>query len=331
LIQLSGSVFGKGLSAAEIEKLRILLIIMSIHTAISFPLGVYTSAAVAYEQYLYNKLICIAETILAPVINLAILYAGYGAVGITAVGLPICILNALLYGVYCAKRLHVYPVFNNMPVYILKELVGFCSFIFLASIVDILYWATDKILIGAVLGTAAVAIYNIGGTFTSMLQNMAHAISNVFSTRVNMMVAKNSAKSEISELLIRVGRLQYLIVSLMLSGYITFGQVFICLWVGDSYTDAYWVALMTMVPLAVPLIQNIAFTTIVADNKHQFRSIVYAIIAVLNVVSTYLVLPRYGILGAAACTSIAFVLGQGIIMNIYYYHVTKLDIPAFFI
>ncbi len=144
-----------------------------------------------------------------------------------------------------------------------------------------------------------------------------------------MMVAKDTPRSEVSELLIRVGRLQYLIVSLILSGYITFGQVFIRLWAGDSYSDAFWIALMTMIPLSVPLIQNIAFTTIVAENKHRFRSVVYAIIAVLNVVSTYLVLPYYGIIGAAACTAASFVLGHGIIMNIYYYRITKLDIPAF--
>lgn len=329
LIRLSGTIFGVGLTAAEIDKLHILLVIMTINTAISFPLGIYSSVVVAYERYVYNKLICIAETILAPVIHLVILYAGYGTIGMTLSGLAVCLANAALYGGYCAKRLHIYPVFKNMPIGILKELVAFCAFVFLSSIVDILYWATDKVLIGAVLGSAAVAVYNIGGTFTSMLQNMAHAISNVFSTRVNIMVAKDMPKAAISELLIRVGRLQYLIVSLILSGYITFGQVFIRVWAGVAYADAYWVALLTMIPLAVPLIQNIAFTTIVAENKHRFRSIVYAIIAVLNVISTYLVLPYYGIIGAAACTAISFVIGQGIIMNIYYHRVTKLDIPAF--
>ena len=29
------------------------------------------------------------------------------------------------------------------------------------------------------------------------------------------------------------------------------------------------------------------------------------------------------------CTSIAFLVGNGVIMNIYYYKVTKLDIPGF--
>jgi O-antigen/teichoic acid export membrane protein len=192
-----------------------------------------------------------------------------------------------------------------------------------------LYWATDKVLIGAMLGSAAVAVYNIGGTFTAMLQNMALSISGVFSPRVNIMVANNESNDALSELLIRIGRLQYLLISLILSGYIVFGQDFIRLWAGPEYSDAYYVALLTMIPLSVPLIQNIAFAILMARNKHQFRSIMYAIVAVINLVSTWLVLPYFGIIGAAVCTAAAFVLGNGIIMNIYYYRVTGLDIPKF--
>ena len=329
LIGLSGSMFGKGLTADEIARLKVLLVIMTLSTAVSFPMSVYSSITIIFERYLFNKLVSIGETILLPVLNLLILMAGRGTVGMALIGLLFQIMNGIIYSVYNVKVLGIYPVFQKMPVGILGELAAFCAFIFLSSLVDMLYWATDKVLIGAVIGSAAVAVYNVGGTFTSMLQSMAHAISSVFAPRVNMMVGKNNAPGEISALLIRVGRLQYLVVSLLLSGYIVFGQAFIKLWAGADYADAYYVGLMTMIPLAVPLIQNIAFTTIVAQNKHRFRSIVYAVIAVINVVSTYLVLPYYGILGAAACTTVAFILGQGIIMNIYYYKVTGLDIPGF--
>ena len=51
----------------------------------------------------------------------------------------------------------------------------------------------------------------------------------------------------------------------------------------------------------------------------------------VNVISTYMAIPRYGIIGAAVCTAIAYVIGNGIIMNIYYYKVTKLDIPKFWL
>ena len=36
-----------------------------------------------------------------------------------------------------------------------------------------------------------------------------------------------------------------------------------------------------------------------------------------------------GIIGAALCSCVSYLLGQGIIMNIYYYKVTGLDIPRF--
>lgn len=329
LVNLAGTLFGEGLTVSEIQMLKTLLVIMTVSTAISFPLGIYSSVIIVYERYVFNKLICILETVLTPVLNLVALYAGFGSMGLALVGTGVRIADAVIQGGYCVKKLGVYPVFRGMPVGILREMVTFCVFIFMSTVVDMLYWATDKVLIGALVGSAAVAVYNVGGTFTSMLQSMAHAISNVFGPRVNIMVSQKAPRRDISELLIRVGRLQYLVVSLLLSGYIVFGQHFIRIWAGEGYEDAYYVALLTMLPLAVPLIQNIAFTTIVAENKHRFRSIVYAIIAVFNVVSTWLVLPYYGIIGAAACTAVAYVLGQGIIMNIYYYRATKLDIPGF--
>ena len=89
------------------------------------------------------------------------------------------------------------------------------------------------------------------------------------------------------------------------------------------------VALLTMIPLVIPLIQSIAFATITAQNRHQFRSIVYIVLAFLNVIGTYLLIPRMGMIGAALCTCIVFLLGHGLIMNWFYYKKIGLDIPEF--
>ena len=108
-----------------------------------------------------------------------------------------------------------------------------------------------------------------------------------------------------------------------------FGRSFINLWAGPEYADAFWVAILTMFPLGIPLIQNTGLSIVVAQNKHHFRAIVYLIIAIANVISTYLVVPYMGIIGAALCSCVSYLLGQGLIMNIYYYKVTGLDIPLF--
>ena len=305
------------------------MIVMTVSTAISFPVSVLSSVSVAYEKYIFRKMVDMIATIATPILNLIVLFLGYASIGLAMIGLGIQLIYGIIFIWYCKQKLNVVPRFKDMPFYMVKEILGFSIYVFASSIIDMLYWATDKVLIGAVLGTVAVAVYNIGGTFTSMLQNMSSAISGVFGTRVNMMVFGNQPIEKLSELLIRIGRLQYYIVSLILSGYIVFGQIFIDVWAGKDYSQAYIIGLLTMVPLAVPLIQSIAFSVISAQNKLKFRTIVYAVIAVLNVIGTILAMPKFGIIGAAACTAVAFIVGNGILMNWYYWKVIKLDIIGF--
>ncbi len=330
LSAFSDEIFAKGLTSGEISRMKILVIIMTLNVAISLPVSTFSSIISAYERFAFSRTVAICETAVVPALNLIALYLGKGSVGIALIGLAVQIISGFLYFFYCGRKIHITPNFRNMPINLLKEIGGYCFFILLSTIVDMLYWSTDKVLIGAVLGSVAVAIYNVGGVFTSIMQSLAQAISQVFTPRVMMMATQNAQSSEeISELMIRIGRLQFYIVSFILSGYIVFGQRFIGFWAGEGYGAAYYVALLTMIPLAVPLIQSIAYSSMVAQNKHRFRAIVYAIIAVINVVSTYLVLPYFGIVGAAVCTAVAFVLGNGIIMNIYYYRTMKLDILGF--
>ena len=84
-----------------------------------------------------------------------------------------------------------------------------------------------------------------------------------------------------------------------------------------------------MFPLCIPLIQNTGVSIVTAQNKHKFRSIVYLIVAVLNAISTYLIVPVMGAIGAALCSCGSYLLGQGLIMNLYYYKVTRINIPLF--
>ena len=316
----TGLFFGTGLTVNEIQRLKILMVIMTVSTAISFPVSVLSSVSVAYEKYIFRKMVDMIATIATPILNLIVLFLGYASIGLAMIGLGIQLIYGIIFIWYCKQKLNVVPRFKDMPFYMVKEILGFSIYVFASSIIDMLYWATDKVLIGAVLGTVAVAVYNIGGTFTSMLQNMSSAISGVFGTRVNMMVFGNQPMEKLSELLIRIGRLQY---------YIVFGQIFIDVWAGKDYSQAYIIGLLTMVPLAVPLIQSIAFSVISAQNKLKFRTIVYAVIAVLNVIGTILAMPKFGIIGAAACTAVAFIVGNGILMNWYYWKVIKLDIIGF--
>ena len=331
-VLLSGSVdaiFDRGLLPQEQEKTRILVLIMAFNTALSFPLSVFSSVAIAHERYFFRKIMDILATVAAPLANLVALYLGYASVGMTLAATIVQLLMAPVSILYCSRALHLKPRFARMPGELLREMIRVSFFHFLGAIVDMLFWATDKVILGMLASSVAVAVYNVGATFNNMVVSLSTSISGVLVPRITGMVVTQQPKEEWSALFIRVGRLQFLIIALIVSGFSVFGQAFIHLWAGPEYADAFWVAVLTLFPLCIPLIQNTGISILSAQNKHQFRSVVYLIIAIANVISTYLIVPTMGIIGAALCSCVSYLLGQGIIMNIYYYKVTGLDIPRF--
>lgn len=324
-----GSIFHEGLTVSEIGKMRNLVLIMAMNTALSFPLSVFASVAIAHERYLFRKIMDIISTIAGPMANLIALHYGHGSVGMALAGTITQFLLAPVSIGYCFRKLKLRPRFTKMPCTLIREMLGFSAFVFIGTIVDMLFWATDKVILGMLTSSTAVAIYNVGGTFNTIVTQLSTSISGVLVPRVTGMVVADTPKSELTSLFIRVGRLQFLIVGLIISGFSVFGQAFVKLWAGSEYADAFWVAVLTMFPLCVPLIQSTGKTIVVAQNKHHFRSIVYLVIAIVNVISTYIIVPYMGIIGAALCSCISYLLGQGLIMNIYYYKVTGLNIPLF--
>lgn len=322
-------IFRKGLTVAELHKVKTLILIMSFNTALSFPVSVFTSVVLAHERFVFRRIFDIFSTIASPVLNLIVLYMGYASVGLALASTALQILTLPVNIIYCYKVLRIKPRFERMPISLIREMVSFSAYVFLGSIANMLFWATDKVILGMLVGTVAVSVYQIGSTFNNIVMQLSSSISGVLTPKITGMVVKDASNEELSELFIRVGRIQFLIVALIVSGFAVFGRPFIKMWAGESYADAYWIAVLTLFPLCIPLIQNTGIGILTAKNKHLFRSVMYLIIAICNVISTYLVVPYLGGIGAALCSCISYLLGQGIIMNIYYHRVIHIDIPLF--
>lgn len=324
-----GLFYGETLSGEEIKTLKILVIMLSISMGILMPLNVFASLIMAHERYVFSGVIRIISSVLSPVFNLTALYLGFASFGLVISTSALSIGVNLVYVIYGIRTLKIRPRFSHYPKGLMKEILYYSSFHFLASIVDMLYWNTDKILLGKYMGAAAVAVYNVGAMFHTYTQNIAVSISGVLMPKVTKMYVDQVNTDEYTELFIRVGRLQFLIISFIVSAFCVFGRQFIFLWAGEEYELAFWVAVLILVPSVIPWIENLGLQILTAQNKHRFRSVVYLIIAVLNVILTLWWVQLYGILGAALASAIAFIVGQGFIMNWYYWKKIGIDIPKF--
>ena len=325
-------IYGNSLTEpGQLDEMRVLVIILSATTALSFLCTPYNSVVTSHERFIFLQGINILLTVISPLVSLLVLFLGYKSIGMVTAGLVINIIVRVVYWIYVKRCIKLKPNYYSMPKKLLREILTFSFWVFVSNVVNQLYNSTDTLIIGAIpkLATLGVAIYNIGVTFTSMMHSFSIGILSVLTPKVNMMVFSGKDNAELTDLMIRVGRLQCYIVTLVCSGFIVFGAEFINLWAGEGYQEAYWVALVTIIPSCIPLIQNVALNVIVAQNKHRFRSLMFLFIAFINVVGTIICVNAFGVIGAAVVTGAANILGTGIIMNWYYWKRIGLEIPRF--
>lgn len=316
-------------TAQELYKLRIILLLLTVNMMITFVFNVVMMALQAYEQYFVLRIVALVTSIGTPVVNVIALKLGGRSVAITAVSLGISICCYLFYFLYARKVIRMEFSFRGFRKDILKEIFVFSGFLFLNSITDQITFSTDNIVLSAMKGTNAVAVYTVGSQFKNYFQQFSASISSVFAPSVNMLVAQNRDMKELDALFVRVGRIQFYVVSLVLIGYISIGQDFIRLWAGEDYGEAFYIGLLLMLSVFVPSFQNVGLEIQKAFNRHKARSVVYFLIALLNVVLTIPMARYWGGTGAAGATWITTFFGYVVFMNLYYWKRIGLNIPGF--
>lgn len=330
MIASADLIFNTSLSAADVHQVRILMFILVLSTALTFPNIIFDCYIIAHEKYIFQRLVLIGATVLLPILTLPLLYMGYKSTALVAVNLFISVLRTVMNVYYCIVKLGMKFQFHGMQLKVLKNVGSFSIFIFLNEIATQINWNVDKVILGAVQGASVVAIYSVGSQFNQYFINMSTAVSNVFIPRVNKMVAEKQGNDVLTALFIKIGRVQYVVLSAILGGYLLYGKFFIMKWAGEGYDAAYYVGALVMIPAIIPLIQNIGIEIQKAKNMHKFRSIVYFIIAFANLGISVPLGKYYGAIGAAFGTTLATVVGNIILMNWYYQTRIGLNIKAFF-
>lgn len=324
-----GKIFGETLTENEILKAKAMMLILSVNLVITFSFSIYSSILSAYERFTFKKIIAILNSILKPLIMLPLLFIGCKSLTLIIIISILNIFTCLSNYLYCKKKLNIIIKFNGFDKKIFKVIFGYSIFIFIGEIVDKINWSADQFILGAVSGTIAVSIYSVASQLNNMFISFSSIMSSIFLPKISKMVATKVDDKKISDEFVKIGRIQFFIIFLMASGFVVLGKNFITLWAGDSYIESFYVALVLILPLCVPLIQTLGLSIMQAKNKYKFRAIITFIMSIINIIVSIFLARRYGPLGAAIGTSISLIVCNIVILNIYYYKALKLDIFKF--
>lgn len=323
------ALFDRTMSADDLAQARIMMMLLTINLAFTFPFSIFGSIISAYENFVFQRVVNICRIILCTGVMIALLSVGYKAIALVVVNTVFNLTTLLINFIYCLRKLKIKISFRQFNVPFLREIISYSFWIFLNSIMDKVYWGTGQFVLGATVGTAAVAVFAVAIMLEQMYMQFSTSIVSVMLPKVTSMVTLNHSDKSISDLFIRTGRIQNLVMSYILSGFIIFGPGFIKLWAGADYSESFITALIFFITLYVPLIQNMGITILQARNQMKFRSLLYVSIAAVSLVFQVLLSKKYGVIGCALAIGGALILGQGIVMNIYYYVKQRINIPDF--
>lgn len=318
------------LSPIELLAAKDMFLILLLNIIITIPSNVFSAVIIAHEKFIFQRVVSIMQTCLKPIVVLAVFNWQASAINLVIIDTIFNLFIILCNAFYCFRKLNLKIKFHFWDKNLMCEVVSFALFVFLNAVVDQVYWKTSQLVLGAFIGTSAVAVYAIAIQLDMAFMSFSTGISNVFLPKLSVIVDTTKDMTIINELFVKIGRLQYFVLALICSGFGLYGKQFIYLWVGAGFEEAYDIALLIMIALMIPLVQNLGVSILQALNKHAFRSKLYVIIAILNFIISIPLAKQYGGFGCAMATSGALLLGNGLIINIYYYKVIGLNVIKFF-
>lgn len=329
------AIFNEGLTQAEYSTARVLMILLTVNLATSFPMSVFSIIIVSHERFVFLKLVDVLATVVGPLFTLALLRIGFRTVAMCVVSISVSFIVSSIYMFYTLVVMKERFSFRNPEKDVFKSLFSYTFFIALNLIVDQINWNIDKIVIGRFKGTAEVTIYSLGYTIYSMYMKVSLAVSGVFTPRIHRIINETKEnrerqKAELTSLFSKVGRIQFMILGLVATGFVFFGRYFVTeVWMKKGYDNSYYVALILILSASVPLIQNIGIEIQRAQNKHQFRAIAYTIMAAINLVMSVYLCQKYGAVGSTVGTAISLVVANGFLINVYYHLRCNVDMLMF--
>ena len=322
-------VFSPGFTAEQIVIAKIAMAFMAANIAIVLFNSVFDSYVLANEEFRFQQTRQLAITLASPFVAYVLLVLGFGVVGVAAAPMAVNGVLFVINAMYCVRRLKMRFNVLHFDGECFKSIAAFSSWIFANQICDLVNQNVPNIVLGALSGASAAAVYAVAVLIRNVFISLSTAISNVFIPEINKIVASSNDNHKLSSLMAKTGKFQMMVFCWTYGAFAVLGQFFIGHWAGSGFSDAYWLVLLTVFPLGVSLTQNTGIEIQRAKNMHRARSIAMLITALFNVAFTVAVSPIVGYWAPALAYAVGEALCKGVFMNWYYHKCVGLNIFQF--
>ena len=322
--------YGHSLTSDELQLAKVLFLLFTVILVLNNYERVLFSVVAGCEHYSFANMVKLLSIILRVVLLGVTLLVYPDAKVILYTQILSIILAMIVLIVYIRKVIGIRIKYYFWDGSLFKQSLKYTILMFIQSLAVQFSGNLDNMVIGAVIGSSAVAVYSVGLQLFNMYEQFAMAFSDLMLPSVSRQIADGATNKELEDTVIKVGRLEFIALGGALCGFAIIGKEFIGLWLGKEYYFAWTVGLILMLPVTIPLIQNVLLSILRAKNKMGFRTLAVCFMAIFNLLITIIGVRKFGAIAACIGTAIGLIVANIIAMNIYYYKVLKLNIFRIF-
>lgn len=332
MCMLIPNIYGGNYNSAQIQIGQRTFIVFVIATICHILTDVFNGCAVGHERFAFNSSMGLLKNILRASLILVLIKLQFGVEAIAGTDCAASIVVLALSIYYSFVVLKERPKITHIEKRELVEMLSFSAAILLQAIVNQINGNVDTILLGAYISNKSIiTMYSSALIIYSTYNQLVSIMGTFFLPKATRLVNNNASGAELTDFVIKPGRFQAMAAIAVVFGFAALGKQFISIWIGQRYIDAYYVILMLIVPVTVPLVENTAIAILDATLKRIFRSVVLVVMAVINVGISIVLIKICGFWGAAAGTFISLCIGHIILMNWYYAKTFNMNIKRMFL
>jgi O-antigen/teichoic acid export membrane protein len=195
---------------------------------------------------------------------------------------------------------------------VFRQMAGYGAFAFLITIAEKLRFQSDAIVIGAFLSATAITFYAVASRLVEYSTYAVRSVAQIV-TPMSSQLDATGDRSRLRRLLIAGNRACALMVFPLAVVLVVCGRSLIEVWVGARYVSSYSILLLLIVPKSLYLAQSTSTRILLGMGRHKILASVLLLEGVVNLVLSFLLAPRFGLMGVAwgtaiplGCTSLLF-------------------------
>jgi O-antigen/teichoic acid export membrane protein len=298
------------LSPSDVRTAQIVLAILGTRIAFGYPMTVFGAVVNARQGFVRNNTIAIGLVLLNAIATYVVLEMGGGLVALVSW------TTALNMAGYIAYAWSAWTVFPDLQIRMRhfsradwRDVTAYSTYVFIIGLGSQISFNVDNLVVGAYLGTAAVAIYGIAVRLSEYQRRVCDQFSSMlFPVIVRLGAQKNNAALQAA--LVNGARVSMLLAGGVTTCLIGFARPFLIRWMGEGF-DGSVAPLYVLAIVGVLMVSHASQASVLmATGAHRLVACVWIIEGVSNLALSLALVKPLGSVGVAIGTLVPMAVGH---------------------